>query len=158
MPFARTPAIEPRTTAFAVLMLATLASAAQAAAPATEDLSIETASGAHHFTVEVMRTRDQLERGLMFRRQMAPDTGMLFDFGSPQPVSMWMKNTYLPLDMVFVAADGRVVSVKRNAEPMSEAVIASGGDVTGVIEVNAGTAAKIGLKPGDRVVDPMFKP
>ncbi len=134
------------------------AQAAPAGAPATDDLAIDTASGAHHFAVEVMRTRDQLERGLMFRRQMAPDKGMLFDFGSPQPVSMWMKNTYLPLDMVFIAADGRVVSVKRNAEPLSEAIIPSGGDVTGVLEVNAGTAARIDVKPGDRVVDPMFKP
>ncbi len=149
------------TIAFSALALAALASAALAAppaAPATDDLSIDTASGAHHFSVEVMRTRDQLERGLMFRRQMAPDKGMLFDFGSPQPVSMWMKNTYLPLDMVFIAADGRVVSVKRNAEPLSEAIIPSGGDVTGVLEINAGAAARIGVKPGDRVVDPMFKP
>ena len=149
------------TTAFAALALAALtwaAQADQAVAPATDDLSIDTASGAHHFSVEVMRTREQLERGLMFRRQMSPDRGMLFDFGSPQPVAMWMKNTYLPLDMVFIAADGRVVSVKQNAEPMSEAVIPSGGDVTGVLEINAGTAARIGVKLGDRVVDPMFKP
>ena len=152
----------PARAGFAVLTLAAGLSAAAAqgapAAPATDDLSIDTASGGHHFTVEVMRTRDQLERGLMFRRQMPADRGMLFDFGSPQPVSMWMKNTYLPLDMVFIAADGRVVSVKQNAEPMSEAIIPSGGDVLGVLEVNAGTAAKIGVKPGDRVMDPMFRP
>ncbi len=128
------------------------------AAPATDDLSIATASGAHHFTVEVMRTPDQLERGLMYRRTMAPDRGMLFDFGASRPVSMWMKNTYLRLDMVFIAADGRVVSVKRDAEPLSEAIIPSGGDVLGVLEVNAGTAARIGLKAGDRVADPMFRP
>ena len=132
--------------------------AAPAADSGTDDLSIRTASGPHHFTVEVMRTRDQLERGLRFRKQMAPDRGMLFDFGTPQPVSMWMKNTYLPLDMVFIAADGRVVSVKRDAKPMSEDIIPSGGDVLGVLEVNAGTAARIGLAPGDRVTDPMFKP
>ena len=147
-------------TASAAGFLPPSASSAWAASPpsATDDLSIATASGDHRFTVEVMRTRDQLERGLMFRRQMAPDRGMLFDFGSPQPVSMWMKNTYLPLDMVFIAADGRVVSVKRDAEPMSEAIIPSGGNVLGVLELNAGTAARIGLQPGDHVADPMFKP
>jgi uncharacterized protein len=150
-----------RITVLCALALAALVSPARAAtgpAPATDDLSIQTASGAHHFTVEVMRTRDQLERGLMFRRQLARDKGMLFDFGSSQPVSMWMKNTYLPLDMVFIAADGRVVSVKQNAEPLSETIIPSGGDVLGVLEINAGTAAEIGVKPGDRVSDPMFKP
>ncbi len=146
----------------AFVFVAALAAAQPAtpapADPAVDDLSIVTATGRHHFAVEVMRTREQLERGLMYRRQMAADRGMLFDFGAVQPVTMWMRNTYLPLDMVFIAADGRVVSVKRDAEPLSEATIPSGGDVLGVLEVNAGTAARIGLKPGDRVVDPMFKP
>ena len=146
----------------AALILAVMAAglpalAAPAAGPAVDDLTIETASGNHHFSVEVMRSRDELERGLMFRRQMAADHGMLFDFGSPQPVTMWMKNTYLPLDMVFIAADGRVVSVKQNAEPLSERTIYSGGDVLGVLELNAGAAARIGVMPGDRVADPMFK-
>ena len=146
----------------AFVFVAALA-AAQPAAPASgepvaDDLSIVTATGPHHFAVEVMKTREQLERGLMYRRQMAADHGMLFDFGAVRPVTMWMKDTYLPLDMVFIAADGRVVSVKRDAEPLSETTIPSGGDVLGVLEVNAGTAARIGLKPGDRVVDPMFKP
>ena len=144
----------------ALAMLASLAAVppARAADAAVDDMSIVTATGAHHFTVDVMRTRDELERGLMFRRQLAADRGMLFDFGAPQRVNMWMKNTYLPLDMVFIAPDGRVVSVKRDAEPMSEDIIPSGGDVLGVLEVNAGTAARIGVKPGDRVIDPMFKP
>ena len=142
---------------FTLALLAVLAPLAAARA-AADDLSIVTASGPHRFTVDVMRTRDELERGLMFRRDLPADRGMLFDFGAPQRVNMWMKNTYLPLDMVFIAPDGRVVSVKRNAEPMSEDIIPSGGDVLGVLEVNAGTAARIGVKPGDRVVDPMFKP
>lgn len=151
MPFMSSPML-------AFCALAVVSTAHAASTPAVDDLAIETASGAHHFTVEVMRSRDELERGLMFRRQMAPEKGMLFDFGTTQPVSMWMKNTYLPLDMVFIAADGRVVSVKQNAEPLSEAIIPSGGDVLGVLELNAGTAARIGVQPGDRVVDPMFKP
>ncbi len=125
---------------------------------AVDDLTITTATGPHHFAVEVMRTRDDLERGLMFRRQMATDHGMLFDFGSPQPVTMWMKNTYLPLDMVFIAGNGRIVSVKQDAEPLSEKTISSGGDVLGVLELDAGTSKRIGLKPGDLVTDPMFKP
>ncbi|MGI3903908.1 MAG: DUF192 domain-containing protein [Janthinobacterium lividum] len=137
---------------------APLAAVQAAAAPATDDLTIQTASGNHHFTVEVMRSREELERGLMFRKTMAADRGMLFDFGSPQPVSMWMKNTYLPLDMLFIAADGRVVSVKQNAQPQSEAIIPSGGDVLGVLELNGGAAGRIGVKAGDHVVDPMFKP
>ncbi len=143
----------------AALALATALTALPAgAAPPLDDLTIETGTGPHHVAVEVMRTREELERGLMFRRQMAADHGMLFDFGSPQPVTMWMKNTYLPLDMVFIAADGRVVSVKQNAEPLSEATIFSGGTVLGVLELNAGTAARIGVKAGDRVRDPMFRP
>ena len=140
----------------AVACAAPPAMAAPPSAAAVDDLTIATASGDHHFSVEVMRSRDELERGLMFRRQMAADHGMLFDFGSPQPVTMWMKNTYLPLDMVFIAADGRVVSVKQNAEPLSETTIYSGGLVLGVLELNAGAAARIGVKPGDRVADPMF--
>ena len=144
--------------AVAVSPLGPARAAQTPAVASTDDLSIETSSGSHHFVVDVMRTREQLERGLMFRRQLDADHGMLFDFGAPQPVSMWMKNTYLPLDMVFIAADGRVVSVKQNAEPLSETVIPSGGEVTGVLEVNAGTAARIGVRRGDRVVDPMFKP
>lgn len=138
------------------LMLGSPAVAAEAAS--RDDLAIVTGTGTFHFDVDVMRTREQLERGLMYRRQLAADHGMLFDFGTSQPVTMWMKNTYLPLDMVFIAADGRVVSVKRDAEPLSERTIPSGGDVLGVLELNAGTAARIGLKAGDRVVDPTFKP
>ena len=142
---------------FSSLLLGCVATSGRADA-AVDDLTITTASGPHHFAVEVMRTRDELERGLMFRREMAPDHGMLFDFGSPQPVTMWMKNTYLPLDMVFIASDGRIVSVKRDAEPLSEKTIPSGGNVLGVLELDAGTAKRIGLKPGDLVADPMFKP
>ena len=140
------------------LLLGSMATVSDRASAAVDDLTITTATGPHHFAVEVMRTRDELERGLMFRREMATDHGMLFDFGAPQPVTMWMKNTYLALDMVFIARDGRIVSVKQNAEPLSEKTIPSGGDVLGVLELDAGTAKRIGLKPGDVVSDPMFKP
>ena len=121
-------------------------------------LVVKSASGPHVFSVEVMRTRADLEKGLMFRRHLAPDAGMLFDFGEPQTVSMWMKNTYLPLDMLFIDKGGHVVSVARDAKPMSETIIPSGGAVTGVLEINAGASDRIGVKPGDEVQHPMFGP
>ncbi len=126
------------------------------AASATEHLTIDTASGAHVFEVEVMRSRPELEKGLMFRKSMSADHGMLFDFGQPQNVSMWMKNTYLPLDMVFIGADGKIVNVAHDAVPMSEKIIPSAGTVLGVLEVNAGVADKIGVKPGDAVKASIF--
>ena len=127
------------------------------AAPATERLTIDTRSGAHGFDVEVMRSRPELEKGLMFRKTMAADHGMLFDFGQSQGVSMWMKNTYLPLDMVFIDARGTVINVAHDAVPMSEKIIPSGGQVLGVLEINAGVADKIGLKTGDIVKASIFQ-
>ena len=123
---------------------------------ALEPLTIVTASGPHAFSVEVMRTDEQRGRGLMFRRYLPPDRGMLFDFKQEQPVMMWMKNTYLPLDMVFISRDGTVVSVAENTEPMSERTIPSAGPAYAVLEVNAGTAKRIGLKRGDKVAQAMF--
>ena len=122
-----------------------------------EGLDIVTASGPHHLNVEVMRTDAGREKGLMFRRAMPSDRGMLFDFKADQPVMMWMKNTYLPLDMVFISRDGKVVNVAENAEPLSEAIIASDGPVFAVLEINAGEAGEFGVKPGDEVRHPMFK-
>ncbi|WP_131194341.1 DUF192 domain-containing protein [Lichenihabitans psoromatis] len=121
-----------------------------------EPLSIVTASGSHPFEVEVMRTDPERERGLMERRYLPPNRGMLFDFKTPQPVMMWMKNTYIPLDMVFIDKQGRVVSTTENAEPMSERIISSKGVTLGVLEVNAGVIAKIGVKIGDKVENAMF--
>jgi uncharacterized membrane protein (UPF0127 family) len=135
-----------------------LAQAQPEAPGALEPLDFVTTSGTHHFSVEVMRTDAQRERGLMFRRFMPPDRGMLFDFKEEQPVMMWMKNTYLPLDMVFISRSGIVKSIAENTEPMSERIIPSGGPVYAVLELNAGTAARINLKPGDRVMQSMFKP
>lgn len=123
---------------------------------AVEPLTITTASGKHVFSAEVMRTDEQRSRGLMFRRYMPPDRGMLFDFKQEQPVMMWMKNTYLPLDMVFIARNGTVINVAENTEPMSERTIPSAGPAYAVLEVNAGTAKRIGLKRGDKVSHPMF--
>lgn len=130
----------------------------RAAEEATEPLSIVTASGPHKFAVEVMHTDAQRERGLMFRRFLPQDRGMLFDFKTVRPVMMWMKNTYIPLDMIFIARSGRVTGIAANAEPLSERIIPSGAPVFAVLEVNAGTAAKIKLKIGDRVRNSLFAP
>ncbi|MBV8567943.1 MAG: DUF192 domain-containing protein [Methylobacteriaceae bacterium] len=140
----------------AVAMMASVMLAGACAQDALERLDLVTAGGTHQFAVEVMRTDAQRERGLMFRRFLPQDRGMLFDFETPQPVMMWMKNTILPLDMIFIGKDGRVISIAQNTEPMSERIIPSGGDVLGVLEVNAGTAQKIGLKKGDKVIHPLF--
>jgi hypothetical protein len=87
----------------------------------------------------------------MFRRSLAADKGMLFDFKTVQPVSFWMKNTYIPLDIVFIGPDGRIVSIARNATPMSEALISSAAPVLEVLELHGGRAAQIEASPGDRV-------
>ena len=122
----------------------------------TEPLQIVTASGSHKFSVEVMRNDEARARGLMFRRSMPADRGMLFDFKREDHVMMWMKNTYIPLDMVFIARTGIVVSVAQNTEPLSERTIPSGGPAYAVLEVNGGTAAHIGLKAGDRIEHALF--
>lgn len=121
-----------------------------------EPLEIVTAAGPQRFSVEVMRTEPQRQRGLMFRRSMPQDRGMLFTFEAERPVTMWMKNTYLPLDMIFISRTGRVVGLAENTEPLSERIIPSGAAAFGVLEVNAGVAAKIGLKVGDEVRHPAF--
>jgi uncharacterized protein len=110
----------------------------------------------HRLRVEVMRSEAERERGLMDRRHLPPDRGMLFQFAQEQNILMWMKNTYIPLDMIFISAKGVVTHIHENAEPMSEAIISSDGPALGVLEVNAGYARKIGLKEGDIVRHPMF--
>lgn len=140
----------------AVVLLAA-ASPARAAAP-VEPLTIVTGSGPHAFVVEVMRTDGERERGLMFRRNLPPDRGMLFDFHTAAPVMMWMKNTYIALDMVFIGLDGRVISTAVDAEPLSERIIPSGGAALAVLEVNAGTVKRLGVQPGDRIENAMFGP
>jgi uncharacterized membrane protein (UPF0127 family) len=114
-------------------------------------LSIETASGRHAFQVEIAKDDAMRAQGLMYRRSLDPDHGMLFDFGSEQPVSMWMQNTYVPLDMVFIRADGTVHRVEEHTTPLSTRTIDSGVDVRYVLEVPAGTAARIGITRGSKV-------
>jgi uncharacterized protein len=124
----------------------------------TEQLTLVTATGEHKFTIEIAESGADKARGLMFRRTMADDAGMLFPYEPPQEATMWMKNTYLSLDMVFIRADGVVHRIEAGTEPFSEAVITSGGDVAAVLELKAGISQKIGLKPGDRALNAYFKP
>jgi uncharacterized protein len=121
-----------------------------------ERLEIITATGAHIFEVEVARSERERARGLMFRRSLPQNHGMLFVFESERPIAMWMKNTYISLDMVFVSRSGRVTSITRGATPMSETIIHSRGPVYAVIELAAGAADEIGLAVGDQVRRPEF--
>jgi len=127
------------------------------AEPALETLGIVTATGEHDFKVEVVDTPKARARGLMFRKSMPADHGMLFEFKTEGPISMWMKNTYIPLDMVFIGRDGRVVGVAADAEPFSERIIASPEPAYAVLELNAGAARRISLAPGDQVRHRIFK-
>lgn len=120
------------------------------------ELTIVSSSGPHKFTVEVATTPGQMEQGLMFRRSLAPEAGMIFDYSAPSMASMWMKNTLIPLDMLFVDAQGRVINIHERAIPGSLEPISAAAPARAVIELNGGTAARLGIKPGDRVIFPMF--
>jgi len=122
----------------------------------TAPLTIESATGRHDFSVEVATTPGQMEQGLMFRRSLAPEAGMIFDFKTPSMATMWMKNTLIPLDMLFVDAQGRIVNIHERAVPQSLDTISAAAPVRGVVELNGGTAARLGIRPGDRVLFPIF--
>ena len=107
--------------------------------------------------VEVARDDATRAQGLMYRRSLSPDRGMLFDFKRVEPVSMWMQNTYVSLDMLFIRPDGTIARVAQNTEPLSTRTIPSGEPVLAVLEVVAGTAARLGIRAGDRVEHPLFK-
>ena len=142
----------------AVAMLAALAALTSVGVRAASfgTLEIATKSGVHIFSVEMATTEDEKQKGLMYRKELADGKGMLFDFSPEQPISMWMKNTYISLDMIFIRADGRILRIAENTEPLSTKIISSGGLAKGVLEVIAGTAQKYGIQPGDRVAHPLF--
>jgi uncharacterized membrane protein (UPF0127 family) len=117
-------------------------------------LVLKTDSGPHSFTIELANTPAERALGLMYRRALPADAGMLFLYDKPQPLTMWMRNTFIPLDMVFIGVDGKVHRIESRTEPFSTQLISSEGAVQGVLELNAGTAANIGLKAGDEVVYP----
>jgi len=122
-------------------------------------LTVETASGKHVYQVEVARDSRTQARGLMFRNSMPENHGMLFDFGTDRPLGFWMRNTYISLDIIFFRADGIVHRIAADAVPLSEKNIPSGIPLRYVLELNAGQARKIGLKPGDRIsFDGLGKP
>jgi uncharacterized protein len=111
----------------------------------------------HTFKIWIADSDARRARGLMFVRDLAADEGMLFIYPQPQPISMWMKNTYIPLDMVFVDARGRVESVAANTTPESLATVSSKGEVLAVVELRAGTAARLNIRPGARVMHEVFE-
>lgn len=119
--------------------------------------TLVTASARHAFTVEVAADDASRSQGLMFRTQMAADAGMLFDFQVERELGFWMRNTYVSLDMIFIRADGRVHRIAENTTPLSEVTVPSAGPCRFVLEVVAGTARRIGLKPGDRLEHPLVR-
>jgi len=119
-------------------------------------LRVVTKSGKHEFIVEIAVTDRQHSQGLMFRQSLAKNAGMLFDYKVPTSITMWMKNTYIPLDMIFIGNDGRVINVVQRAIPFSENVISSLGKARGVLEVNGGTASRLGIMPGDKILHRIF--
>jgi len=140
----------------AASVLFTLCVTPAARAASVQPLEIATKSGVQVFSVEMATTEEEKQTGLMYRKELADGKGMLFDFSPEQQISMWMKNTYISLDMIFIRADGRILRIAENTEPLSTKIISSGGLAKGVLEVIAGTAQKYGIKPGDRVAHPLF--
>jgi len=122
-----------------------------------ERLEIVSRTGVHVFDVELALTPEQRTKGLMFRRELPSGQGMLFDFVGEGPVSMWMRNTYVSLDMFFIRADGTIARIAENTVPLSETTIPSGAPVKAVLEVVAGTAKRLGIAPGDRVAHKIFR-
>ena len=123
----------------------------------TSELTVQTASGPQKFSIELALTDAQMEQGLMFRRSMPASAGMLFDFKTPTSVTMWMKNTVIPLDMLFLDPQGQIIDVHERAVPFSTDIIASKLPARYVIELNGGTVARLGIKTGDQVTSPYFK-
>ncbi|QAU47200.1 DUF192 domain-containing protein [Bradyrhizobium guangzhouense] len=121
-----------------------------------QPLEIVTKNGVQVFSVEMATTDEEKQTGLMYRKELADGKGMLFDFNPEQEVSMWMKNTYVSLDMIFIRADGRILRIAENTEPLSTRIISSKGPARAVLEVVAGTAQKYGIRVGDRVGHPLF--
>lgn len=144
-----------------MVLLATLSVAAPTTAQPQptlpqSDLVIQTARGPQRFRVELADTDMSRSRGMMFRTSMAPDAGMLFDFKQEQMASFWMRNTLLPLDMLFIRADGTILNIHQRAIPRDETGINSTGPVRAVLEVNGGTTARLGIKAGDKVEHAIF--
>lgn len=141
------------TTFLALLLIA--AEACAAALPVTT-ITVDGAKGSTPFKVEVAGDSASQEKGLMYRKTLAPNAGMLFDFHTTVMTSFWMKNTVLPLDIIFVRSDGTISSIAANAVPYSEAAIPSTEPIRAVLEINAGRAKALGIEPGDKVHAAIF--
>ncbi|WFU21327.1 DUF192 domain-containing protein [Bradyrhizobium sp. CB1717] len=140
----------------AILVATFAAASAPVRAASFQPLEIVTKNGVQVFSVEMATTEEEKQTGLMYRKELADGKGMLFDFNPEQEISMWMKNTYVSLDMIFIRADGRILRIAENTEPLSTKIISSRGPARAVLEVVAGTAQKYGIRPGDRVGHPLF--
>lgn len=141
-----------------LVLLLPVGALAQGATFQRDRLEIESGGKRHGFDIELAITPDQRGQGLMYRRQMAADAGMLFLEEVEREQLMWMRNTFIPLDMLFIRADGTIHHIHERAVPKSEATITSRGAVKGVLELNGGTASRLGLKPGDKVIYSAFAP
>ena len=141
--------------ALLLLWLGPMAAAGDAAAAPEGELHVVTAAGERHrFQVEVARTPAEQSQGLMYRQGLAPDRGMLFVYRVPRVISMWMKNTYIPLDMLFIEPGGRIAKIAAETEPLSEKAISSEGAVRAVLELRGGITSELGIQTGDRVIHP----
>ena len=140
-----------------MLTVAGFALAGRAETGALEPLTIETGAGVHTIQVEVARTPEERAVGLMHRTELAPDRGMLFDYGTTRLATMWMKNTLISLDMFFAESTGRIVTIAERTTPLSEKRIRSGQPVRFVLEMIGGSAQRLGIAPGDRLRHPLIE-
>ena len=147
--------IQLRSTIVAVRLALVLVLLSVATACSADNRGVfHTAKGDFAFNLEIADTEAQRERGLMFRTELAPDAGMLFDYHKEQLAAFWMQNTLIPLDMIFVAADGTVKTIHVNARPQDPTTIPSEVPVRFVIEIPGGRSQEIGLKVGDKFENP----
>ena len=152
-----TPRVSQPLRAVAALATAMLISLPLAACSDETRLVVQSENGEHAFTVEVVDTPETRAQGLMYRQELADDAGMLFDFREERPVSFWMRNTYIPLDMLFIEADGTILNIHVNARPHDTTSIPSDGPVQFVLEIPGGRSDELGIAAGDTVEHPRIK-
>lgn len=148
--------VRPSTGFLVLLALVWTGASAPSLAQVLEPLVIVSGEERHAFSVEVADTDEARSRGLMFRLAMDEDRGMIFDFKRDGHVGMWMRNTFIPLDMLFIRADGTIARIAADTTPLSEEGIESGEPVRSVLELNAGVSARLGIKAGDTVEHAIF--
>ena len=140
----------------ALLLLAAASGASGTPSLPTTEITVDTSSGPKTFEVEIAADPASQQRGLMHRRELAPNAGMLFDFHKAEELSFWMKDTILPLDMLFIRSDGTISTIAPNTIPFSTAPIPSAEPVRAVLEINGGRARDLGIRAGDRVHASIF--